>query len=176
VGSVGVGAGVFEKVGSPHWWLQPVLWVLGRQGVVFPGWHRDVPFTVTNTPGDGTLAARRTFHFSGGDRSMVDLMSVQSGGLVDELGSGRRYRAELDSEIVDGAMSLFSTGMSLRVGRTHLRIPRWACPRVQITERWDDADSRQHVSVEITAPILGRVYEYSGSFIYSLEERNVPAS
>ena len=51
-GSVGIGSGIFATVGSPRWWLQPVLWVLARQGVVFPGWHRDVPFTVTNAPGE----------------------------------------------------------------------------------------------------------------------------
>ena len=71
--------------------------------------------------------------------------------------------------------AVFSTGMSVRVGRTHLRIPRWACPRVTILERWGESDARQHVRVEITAPIVGRVYEYAGSFTYSLKEGNVPA-
>jgi hypothetical protein len=159
-GSVGRGVGVFEVVGTPKRWLWPVLWILGLQGVVFAAWARDVPFTVTNTPSNGALGGRRTFHFVRGDRSMVDLISAPSG-LVDELGTRRQYRASLVGEVVDGALRLHSTGMRTRWG---LPLPG----RVDLTERWDDSSDTQHVSVVISAPVLGRVYEYSGYFNYEV--------
>ena len=166
-GSVGHGVGVFDVVGTPKRWLWPALWVLGRQGVVFPAWARDVPFSVTNRPDAGALHGTRTFHFIGGDRSMVDLISA-SAGLIDELGTRRQYRASLVGDVVDGALRMRSTGMRTRWG---LPLPG----RVDLTERWDEVGNCQHVSVEISAPIIGRVYEYSGYFTYEIEDAHVPA-
>jgi hypothetical protein len=161
-GHVGVGRGVFDVVGTPRRWLWPVLWVLGRQGVVFAAWAQDVPFTVLNRPDAGSLHGTRTFHFASRDRSMVDRMSVDSG-LVDELGIRRRYRARLAGSVVDGAMHLRST--SIHAG-TVVRIPG----RVEVVERWDEVAHLQHVAVQIVVPVIGRVYEYSGYFSYAIEE------
>lgn len=165
-GSVGHGVGVFEVVGTPKRWLWPVLWVLGRQGVVFPAWARDVPFTIANRPSGGVLHGRRTFHFVRGDRSMVDVISAPSG-LVDELGSRRQYRAALAGEVVEGALRMRSTGMRTRWG---LALPG----RVDLTERWDEASGSQHVAVVISAPVLGRIYEYSGYFSYEIRDEHAP--
>ena len=167
VGSVGHGVGVFEVVGTPKRWLWPVLWVLGRQGVVFPAWARDVPFTIANRPTGQALRGIRTFHFVRGDRSMIDLISAPAG-LVDELGTSGQYRANLVGSVVGGALHMHSTGMRTRSG---LRLPG----RVDLVERWDDASGSQHVAVVISAPILGRIYEYSGYFNYELKGEHVPA-
>lgn len=155
-GSIGVGRGVFDVVGTPKRWLWPVLWVLGRQGVVFPAWARDVPFTVVNRPDAGTLHGIRTFHFSGGDRTMVDRITPE---LVDFLGTRGQYSAALSGEVVDGGLRLWSTRMRPLPGR------------VEVLERW--VDGLQHVAVTITAPIVGRVYEYSGYFTYEIMEHDV---
>lgn len=164
---MGRGTGVFDVVGTPKRWLWPVLWVLGRQGVVFAAWARDVPFTIENRPESGTLHGTRTFHFVRRDRSMVDLISAPDG-LIDELGTRKQYRATLVGEVVDGALRMRSTGMRTRWG---LPIPG----RVELTERWDERTGLQHVAVEIVAPIIGRVYEYSGYFSYEIEDANVSA-
>lgn len=167
-GSVGRGAGVFDVVGTPRRWLWPVLWVLGRQGVVFPYWG-SAPFTVTNSPSDAGLAATRTFDFATGSRSMTDLMTARDGGLRDELGVRRRYCAHLEASVESGALRLRSVGMWVRVGRIHLPVPA----RVDLTERWDDERELQHVSVVISAPVLGRLYEYAGYFDYAVIEQGV---
>ncbi len=159
-GSVGVGRGVFDRVGTPKRWLWPVLWVLGRQGVVFPAWASDVPFTVVNRPDAGSLSGHRTFHFGRGDRTMVDRISPD---LVDTLGIHGQYRAPLSGEVVDGALHLRSTALYWR----RLRIPG----RVDVTERF--SEGLQHVAVTITAPVVGRVYEYSGWFDYEIMDRDV---
>lgn len=164
-GMVGRGTGTFDVVGARKRWLWPVLAVLGRQGVLFAHSGRDVPFDVVNEPFDEVLSGRRTFHFSRGDRTMVDLMSVVDGRLVDDLGHARRYRARLNATIDGGAMVLASTRFSMRVFRAYVRIPG----RVVVTERWDDAAGRQHVSAVVSAPLVGRIYEYAGYFDYGLE-------
>ena len=166
-GSVGVGRGVFDVVGTPKRWLWPVLWVLGRQGVVFAAWERDVPFTVVNRPDGEAPLGRRIFHFASGDREMVDRMSVD-GGLVDDLGTRRQYRASLSAEVVDGALRLRSESLRLRGG---LRLPG----RVEVTERVDEASGLQHVAAVITVPVLGRIYEYSGFFSYETGSADVLA-
>ena len=166
-GSVGHGVGVFEVVGTPKRWLWPVLWILGMQGVVFPAWARDVPFTISNQPLGQALRGTRTFHFVRGDRSMVDLISAPAG-LIDELGTRGQYRASLVGSVVEGALHMHSTGMRTQWG---LPLPG----RVDLVERWDDSSGSQHVSVVISAPIIGRVYEYSGYFNYELRAEHVPA-
>lgn len=163
-GCVGRGVGVFDVVGTPRRWLWPVLWVLGRQGVVFPYWGRDVAFTVTNRQTDAGLTATRTFQFASGPRSMTDLMTVRHGGLRDELGSRRRYCVYLEASVEGEALRLRSVRMWVRLGSIHVPIPG----RVALTERWDDERGQQHVAVIITAPLIGRVYEYSGYFDYAV--------
>ena len=66
IGKVGRGRGTFEVVGTPRRWLWPVLWLLGRDGVVFPVWEHDVAFTVENRWDGGILRATRTFEFRNG--------------------------------------------------------------------------------------------------------------
>ncbi len=172
-GSSGVGMGIFDVVGTPRRWLWPVLWVLGRQGVIFPAWQHDVPFTVLNHPvvdarGFVAVVATRTFHFPKADRRMRDAITAEPAGLVDHLGIARRYGSELSAVIDDGALRLSSTGLALRMGDRRMRIPRMFAPIVTLLERFDDETESQHVSVTIDLPLIGRLYEYSGSFHYEI--------
>lgn len=175
-GSVGVGTGVFTTVGTPRRWLWPVLAAFARAGILFPVWESDVAFTVTNRAiadarGNIAVAAERVFHLAGGDRTMRDAITAERKGLVDHLGPARRVLAGLTAEVIDGALVLTSTSLALRLDRSRIRIPKALAPVVRLVERFDDASGRQHVSVEVTAPLVGRLYEYSGSFTYTLEER-----
>ena len=165
-GKVGRGTGVFETVGTPRRWLWPVLATLGRAGIVFPVWQRDVPFDVVNTPADGVVRASRTFRFAAGDRVMRDEISAASGRIVDVLGIRRRLRAPLDASVIDGRLELRSRGASLRIGPLWLPLP--FAPRVHLVERRDG--DRQRVELTMTMPLIGRVYEYAGSFSYRIEE------
>ena len=172
-GMEGYGEGVFTVVGTPRRWLWPMLSILGRQGVLFPGWHTDVPFTVLNEPvvdADGGVAvnARRTFRFPGGERAMVDAITFDGRDLVDHLGTARRYVATLIPHIEDDALTLRSSGIAVRLGRRHVPVPRGMAPRVVLTERFDDVTGRQHVTVTLAAPLVGQLYVYAGSFEYAL--------
>lgn len=172
VGSVGVGEGTWDRVGSPRRWLWPVLWVLEKQGVAFPVWAEGVPFGVRNTPVGGparpAVEAERTFRFPRAEWVMGDSIGVVGDELVDRLGPSRRYVARLRPQIVDGTLTMESTGLRIRVGRRTVPLPAAISPRVALTERFDDRVGRQHVSLTLTMPLIGRLYEYSGYFDYRI--------
>lgn len=170
-GHHGVGEGVLTRIGTPRRWLWPVLWLFARDGVLFPVWERDVPFTVVNRPapdpsGLVAVSAVRTFRLGSGTRRMVDAITAGPTGLVDNLGAHRRWEAGFTARVVDGAVQLTSTGVALQLAGRRIRIPRLIAPRVALVERFDDATGSQHVEVTVDLPLLGRLYEYGGSFRY----------
>ena len=174
-GHHGLGVGVFERVGTPRRWLWPLLWLLQHGGVLFPGWHRDVPFVVVNRPGlnaDGlpAVTAERRFAFTTGERVMLDSIEATGvrPGLVDQLGRPRLIEAELAASVIGGALHMRSTAVALHLGRLRVPIPAVIAPTVALIERFDDGIDEQHVAVELSAPLLGRLYEYSGSFRYEI--------
>ena len=163
-GRVGRGAGTFAVVGTPRRWLWPVLWLLGLDGVVFPVWEREVSFTVENRWDGGILHGVRTFAFTGGERVMVDAITADGAAIVDRLGRHGRIETRLTPSVVAGALVLRSTSTHFRIGR--LRMPVPLAPRVELRE--EATDSRQRVTLVMTAPIVGRIYEYSGEFDYAV--------
>lgn len=191
-GHVGVGEGVFDVVGTPRRWLWPVLSVFARDGVMFPTWERDVPFRVENRPvrvrrgrrggtEDGLEAlvavrAHRTFRLRSGERTMVDAITAEPDGLADHLGRHGRVSAALRVDVVDGALHLVSTSVTLRVLGRAWRLPAVVSPRVSLTERFDDEADRQRVSLVLDAPLVGTLYRYEGAFEYSIvpDERGRP--
>ncbi len=164
-GSVGRGSGTFDVVGTPRRWLWPVFAVLGRAAIAFPGWERDVPFEVVNVPGEGCVRATLAFGFCGGERVMRHEIRMTPRGLVDVLGTHGRLEAALVADAVDGRLELGSTGVRLRLGA--LRLPLPLAPRIHLVERRDG--DRQRVEFSMTAPLVGRIYEYAGTFGYRVE-------
>lgn len=186
VGHVGRGEGVFAVVGTPRRWVWPLLAVLARDGVVFPVWERDVHFTVENRParvGRGpvddreapvAVRAHRTFRFRSGTRTMEDAITAEPHGLVDHLGRRGRVsallRAEVDADGPDaGALRLVSTRVTLRALGRAWSLPAVAAPRVTLVERFDDDADLQRVSLRLSAPLIGTLYRYEGSFRYRIE-------
>ena len=55
-----------------------------------------------------------------------------------------------------------------------MALPRALAPRVALTERFDDDVDRQHVTVILSLPLVGRVYEYSGHFDYAITLEEAP--
>ncbi|SDS68405.1 protein of unknown function [Microterricola viridarii] len=168
----GWGSGVFDTAGTPRRWLRPVLRALHRQGILLAGWQRDVPFTVRNEPGERhTVRAVRCFHLHDGEWAMVDVIGLNGRGrLIDRLGHAGLVEAEFAADVAGGALRLHSTRVTLCIGRLRLRVPRFLAPTVLLTERWDDAEERQVIALTMTAPLLGTLYEYGGSFRYEVRQ------
>lgn len=165
-GSIGRGSGTFDAVGTPRRWLWPVFAVLGRAAIAFPVWEHDVPFEVVNVPAVGAVRATLAFGFRRGERVMRHEIRMTSRGLVDRLGTYGRLEASLIPDTVDGRLELRSSGVRLRLGRVRIPIP--FAPRIHLVERRDG--DRQRVEFTMSAPVLGRIYEYAGSFSYRIEE------
>ncbi|KJQ54451.1 DUF4166 domain-containing protein [Microbacterium sp. SA39] len=169
-GSVGVGDGVFDRVGTPRRWLWPILRVLERRGVVPACWEHGVPFRVENRTIASRAIGERTFQLRRGPWIMRDAVALtRHGRVVDELGEPGLVAACFDVETRDGALELTSRSVGLRLGRLRLRMPRALSPVVRLIERFDDAVGRQIVDLTIDAPLVGRVYEYRGHFCYRIE-------
>lgn len=166
-GHVGRGEGVFDVVGARKRWLWPVLAVLSFDGVVYPAWQRQVPFTIINRPGTaGTVEAKRRFDFPETGWVMTDRIGLTSAGLTDRLGRNGYLSAALTAEVVGGRLVLRSTGVTLRLGP--VRVPLgMLSPRLELVERREG--EKQHVSLRLSMPMVGTIYEYSGSFTYAIE-------
>lgn len=166
-GHVGRGEGVFDVVGVRRRWLWPFLAVLALDGIVFPAWERQVPFSVTNRPGpNGTVTAKRLFEFPETGWIMTDEVGITPSGLADRLGRSGFLWVALRASVVNGRLVLRSTGVTVRVGR--IRIPLGPLsPRLTLVERRDG--HRQHISLRLHLPLIGTLYEYSGSFTYVIE-------
>jgi hypothetical protein len=167
-GSHGFGEGVFDTVGTPRRWLWPLLSIVARAHVAFPVWEKQVPFTVVNRPQSGSVQAERVFELSSGRRAMIDLISAERGVLVDRLGAPVRLEARLRASVADGGLRMDSVASALRVGRLRIPLPRFVAPRVTLSERYDAVSDAQHVAITVDLPLIGRLYEYAGSFRYEI--------
>ncbi|MEY9953457.1 DUF4166 domain-containing protein [Leifsonia sp. EB34] len=175
-GAAGTGRGVFDTVGTPRRWLWPVLALFGRAHVMFPVWERAVPFTVENVPvvsADGGPAVRavRRFELRGRVLDMRDEIGVDGWMIVDRLGSPAVGEAWFSARVVDGGLRLTSRRVALRIGRLRMSLPRAIAPVVALTERYDDERDVQEVSIVVRVPLLGRVYQYAGTFRYQVGRR-----
>lgn len=162
-GAVGRGSGTFAVAGTPRRWLWPLLALLGSDGILFAAWERDVPFTVENRPVYAGLASTRTFSFAEAHRRMTDHVVLDARGLEDRLGRHGWVAARLEPTVVDGMLTLESTSVTL----FGVPLPSFLRPRVTLTERIEG--EQQHVSLTLDAPVVGRLYEYSGTFTYRID-------
>src|SRR5699024_3909129 len=171
-GRIGRGHGVLTRVGtrSP---LRVLMRPFQARGAVYAGWALDVPFELINRGDGGEVSAERRFHVPGGDWAMPDrVRAVGEGAVEDLIGDPPALSAVFDVEVDRGALVLRSRSAALRLGRFRLRIPRSVAPRIHLEERFLDALDRQQVALTVDMPVLGRIYEYEGTFAYHLEEES----
>ena len=167
VGYTGHGAGTFDVVGTPRRWLQILLHPLDIRGVVPAGFWREVQFTVENRTEGTTAVGIRTFHLPGRDWVMTDRVSSTRSGVVDTLGVPPTVAAAFSVSAMHGKVALRSTKIGLRLGPLRLNLPRWCSPTMTITESFRD---RQGVAATIDMPLIGRIYEYTGTFTYEIRK------
>jgi hypothetical protein len=165
-GSVGIGRGVFDTVGTPRRWLHPVVRAVGG-GALFPVWATDVPFTVVNRAEGDVVHAVRRVRVGTEVLTMRDATSASRAGIVDRIGVPTRLTAAFFTEVgADGELLLTSHRVHVTLAGLGLRLPGWIAPRIRLVERFDEAAGRQRVAITVDAPVLGRIYEYGGTFAY----------
>jgi len=173
-GWVGVGHGVFERVGCRNpvvrTLLGPLLRVLQRRGAIYAGWAQGVPFTVRNRDGAGRSAAR-TLHLPTAGWTVRDQVHpLPRGRVVEQLGHRGVIAAVFEVTASGGALELWSTRVGLRLGPARIRFPRCLAPRIRLRESADDTAGVQRVALTVDMPLLGRIHEYAGTFQYRIEE------
>lgn len=173
-GRVGVGHGVFERVGcrsrTVRVLLGPLLRLLERRGAVYAGWAEDVPFTVRNRDGGGR-SAERTLHLPHGDLTLCDrVRSLPRGRIADRLGQHGVLAAVFRATASDGALELRSTRVGLLLGGLRIRIPSCIAPRIRLIDGIEHVTGLQRVALTVDVPLLGRIHEYAGTFRYRIEE------
>ncbi|WP_298865445.1 DUF4166 domain-containing protein [Microbacterium sp.] len=169
-GQIGIGEGVFERVGTPRRWLWPLLRVLQNHAVVHAGWHHEVPFTVRNRTIAGKAVSIRTLRLPDGDWMMKDAVSARPRGRVlDQLGEPTTLAVAFEVAVDDGALTLRSRAVGVRIGRTRITLPRFISPVIQLRESAERQTGRQRVALTVDMPLLGRLYEYEGMFEYRIE-------
>lgn len=172
-GEAGIGRGVYEFAGPTRAWLAPLFALIVRANALFGERGENVGLTVVNVPhADGRgrvcLSSTRSFAFPGVTRAMEDTMLAGRDGLLHDFLGRRRFlevslRLGVSSE---GWLRMRSVGTWLWLGRLRVPVPRIFSARVDLTERWDSTTASQKVEVTLTHPVLGRVFEYRGSFTY----------
>lgn len=188
-GHVGVAEGTFEEFGTPRRWFWPILRLFERRGVVYAGYARDVPFrainrTVTAPDGSSLATARRELTLPEG-RLWVMSDSVTAFGhhVVDRLGTPHLVSVSFDVAVKPSSRSNRPTtttqiaGLTLKsrkvgfvFGRLRVRVPRSLAPVVRLSEYFDETRALQRVELTIDAPLLGKLYGYSGDFHYRIVE------
>lgn len=161
-GAVGRGTGVYEVAGSRHRWLRPAFAWLATREVLFPEYGHGIPFTIENR---GDRTARRTFAFERRTRVMSDAMAVVDGTLRDRLGRRGGLEVELLLEVRGGGLRMRSRRQWLHLGPLRVRMP--GLVRVELSET--ARDGSQYVDVRLTAPVLGELFRYAGTFDYAIE-------
>ena len=90
--------------------------------------------------------------------------------MEDLIGDPPTLSAVFDVAVDRGALVLLGRDTTVRLGRFRLRIPRVVAPRIRLEERFLDELDRQQVALTVDMPVLGRIYEYEGTFVHHIEE------
>ena len=170
-GHVGIGHGTFTSVGTPKKWLWPAIYLLQRRSIIWSGWQQDVPFRILNRQVGTSRTGQREFLLPDGSWTMHDTVSSgPDSSVIDILGRPALLAARFSVSTQDGGLRMTSTHVGLRLGHRTFTLPSWLSPTVSLTEEFDEPFELQRVSVVITAPLIGRIYEYGGTFTYQVQQ------
>lgn len=101
---------------------------------------------------------------------MAAVSVSESGQVIDVLGRPALVEAAFDVAADDAGLSLSSRGVTVRLGSIRLPVPKVIRPVIALSERFDAEAAHQYVRLTVDVPVLGRVYEYTGSFTYRIEK------
>lgn len=173
-----VGVGVMEEMTHSLLVPPPLLWLGARRGLFPGGKGVDVPFTIVNYAytddlGRETMSFVRRFSFVGTEQGMNSVMVTPSapnpGVALDYLG----YRSDM---VVHTTCRVDDGGLVLESGPPRVlgvQTPRFASARTVGREWWDSSEQRHRIQIDVTSPLLGRLFHYRGWF--TADERSCPA-
>jgi hypothetical protein len=130
----------------------------------------DAPFVIENYPyldpfGRETVTFVRSYDIRGRRRRFDATMIAHDGRIVDYLGTHQHLAVDLDLSVdEEGGLVLRSDAQRFYEGLAAFRFPMLFSGRALLRERYDDADGRFHVDLEVTNERFGFLFGYRGSF------------
>lgn len=170
-GVASVGRGVMERLwhGAPY--TLPFLWVGAWRRIMFPEQGRDVPFTIENYAyrderGRETVTWIRTFQTRRPRRFDAYMIhSATRRRVVDYLGTHQHLAVDLDLSVDErGGLRLRSGEQRFYEGPLAFRFPLAISGVADVCEWFDDAAGRFRIDVNVTNPVWGPLFGYSGWF------------
>lgn len=165
-----IGRGVMTRIRRGPWWTVPFLQVGRLRNILVPDVGVDVPFTIENYPyrdplGRETVTFVREYDIRGRRRRFDATMILDRGRIVDYLGTHQHLAVDLDLRVDDdGGLVLTSDAQRFYEGPIAFRFPMPFSGRARLTERFDDADGRFHIALEVRNDRFGLLFGYEGSF------------
>lgn len=177
-----IGRGTMDYVRNGGLHVYPFLLVGSTHNTMFPEQNTAVPFTIRNYAyedayGRETVTWLRTFDMPRERRfDAAMIYSEERNRIVDYLGTNHHLAVDIDLAVSDrggisittGAQRLypFDTGLPLPFGTpgTGYDFPLTLSAQAHVHEWYDDDAETFRISVEVTNPLVGPVFEYRGAF------------
>lgn len=163
------GTGVMDRIDRSTLAI-PALWVGTHDDLLFPEAGMEIPFAVWTVPftdsrGHEALFMERRFE-TDPPRRFVDTLrwNPERGCITDFLGRSGRVSSDVHVAEQGGSLSLTLGDQWLRLGRRHGRLPGSLSLSGQLRDSYDEGEDSYRVEATITAPVVGTVFGYRGSF------------
>lgn len=166
-----IGRGTMDRIWYAKWATMP-LHIGTKRHIMFPSGGRRIPFTIenyayTDSFGRETVSWVRKFQFPGKIRRFDATMiySKQRGTIVDYLGDRQHLAVDLDIvPAPNGGIRIRSGEQRFYEGLLHFRFPAKLTGIADVCEWYDDDVGSFKIEVNVTNPLLGPVFGYSGTF------------
>ncbi|MDF2834990.1 MAG: hypothetical protein K0Q63_630 [Paenibacillus sp.] len=166
-----VGHGVMEHIRFSKLAMLP-LYAGATRNIMFPQGGRNIPFTIENFAyvdrfGRETVTWIRSFKFPNAIRRFDATMiySRERDRIVDYLGTKQHLAVDLEiSAASNGGIRIRSGEQRFYEGLLQFRFPASLTGIADVCEWYDDRADRYRITVEVSNPLLGTVFEYEGSF------------
>ncbi|MGR0221608.1 DUF4166 domain-containing protein [Agromyces sp. ZXT2-6] len=165
-----IGRGVMSEIRRGPWWTVPFLQIGRLRNILVPDVGDDVPFTIENHPyldpfGRETVTFVREYTVGRRRRRFDATMILVGDRIVDFLGTHQHLAVDLDLAVdEDGGLLLTSNAQRFYEGLVGFRFPMLFSGRATLRERYDDADGRFHIDLEVRNDRFGFLFGYRGSF------------
>lgn len=169
-GEACIGHGVMSEIRRGPWWTVPFLQIGRLRNILVPDVGFDVPFTIENFPyldpfGRETVTFVREYTVGRRRRRFDATMILVGDRIVDYLGTHQHLAVDLDLTVDEGGgLLLTSDAQRFYEGVVGFRFPMLLSGRATLRERYDDADERFHVDLEVRNDRFGFLFGYRGSF------------
>lgn len=153
-------------------WFMPCLWIGSRRLIMFPEAGRDLEWEIRNYAyrdkfGRETLTWSRVWKFPGKERRFDEAMVNHADrGPIMYAGTHQHLAVDMNVGVgSDGALEFSSGAQRLFMGGARVRFPMLLSGMATGRARYDEAEERFKIIVEVRNRTFGTIFAYQGWFI-----------